>query len=334
MEKSEVIIFLNSSTHTTKSENASGLHDGYMLENKESHVTKLKDFISNKSGNGNEAFINSMDFGNNFDNNLSFTSTNSSIVGKSDGYSERNNSETNGNNNNNNLRNLFCHVLTKLDELEDQLEIERENYEIMKNKYDKKFKNLKIMNDNLSEDIDDIFDDLYTLDTRLIHCEQYSRRESIVISGIPDSIPQRELEPVVLNILKGIGLDRMSSFEISACHRLFKKRNNRFPAKTIVKFTNRKLAEFCFHHRDRLLHVSEQFQMKLRFEESLCEANRNVIKMCKNLSNYGFIKEYCVIRGSVRITKTDETKQYKIKHPNVMFKIFKDFYDYEDLYLT
>ena len=330
----EVIIFLNSSTHSSKSENESGLQDCYMLEDKESHVIKLKDKNENRNTSGyeNEAFVNSMDFGNNFDNNnFSFTSTNSSIAGKSDVYSELDNSETNCNNN---LRNLFCHDLTKLDELEDQLKIERENYEIMKNKYDKRFKKLKIMNDNLSYDIDDIFDDLYTLDTRLVHCEQYSRRESIVISGIPDSIHQQELEPVVLNILKGIGLDRISSFEISACHRLFKKRNNRFPAKTIVKFTNRKLAEYCFHHKDRLQHVSGQFQMNLRFEESLCEANRNVIKMCKNLSNYGFIKEYCVIRGSVRITKTDETKQYKIKHPNDMFKIFNDFYDYEDLYLT
>ena len=88
----------------------------------------------------------------------------------------------------------------------------------MKNDYDKKLKHLKTENKNLSYEIDYIYDDLYSLDSHLVHCEQYSRRESIVVSGIPDNIPQSELEITVLEILKRIGLDRMSSFEISACH--------------------------------------------------------------------------------------------------------------------
>ena len=74
--------------------------------------------------------------------------------------------------------------------------------------------------------------------------------------------------------------------------------------------------------------------MNLRFHESLCETNRNIIKMCKHLSDYGFIKEYKVISGSIRIIKADETKRLKIKHPEVLYKMFKDFYDYEDLYIT
>ena len=91
-------------------------------------------------------------------------------------------------------------------------------------------KKLNIINDNLSRDIDDIYDDLNSLDSRfsifdsrLVKCKQYSRRENIVISGIPDRIPQSELEYTVLDILKRIGLDRVTSFDISACHRLFKK---------------------------------------------------------------------------------------------------------------
>ena len=329
MERSEVVIYLNSSAHSSKSENVSGSPlDGFINDNSECNVIKLHDFISDNV-NVNEDLINNMDFGN-IINNLSFTSSNSSIIGKSYLHNERDISETG----NNDLRSLFCHIITKLDDLEDQLKIERKNYELMKNKYDQKFNKQKITNKHRSDDIDDIFDDLYSLDTRVVHCEQYSRRESVVISGIPDNITQQELEPIVLDILNRIGLHMVTSYQISACHRLFKKRNNRFPAKTIVKFTNRKIAEFCFQHGDRLYQVSEHFQMNLGFEQSLCEANRKIIKLCKELSAYGFIKEYRVIRGSIRITKTDETRQYKIKNINEMYTIFKDYYDFEDLYLT
>ena len=196
----------------------------------------------------------------------------------------------------------------------------------MKNRYDRKLKNLNM-------DVDDIYDDIYTLDSRLVKCEQYSRRESVVISGIPDRIPQSQLEFTVLNILRGIGLSKISSFEISACHRLFKKHGDRFPAKTVVRFTNRKLAEFCLFNKDRLVHVSDNLKMNLRFFDSLCETNKEIIKMCNVLCKYGIIKEYKVIRGSIRITKTNETKQYKITQLDELSKMFKDFYDYENLYL-
>ena len=323
----EMIIFLNSSNHSSKSSvnNSAGLSDDSVIANDNHDVIKLKDFISDS---GNEVFIKDAKL-----TNTSFSSINSSIIGKSRFINEEQ-EEILDISSNNDLRGLFCHVLTKLDELEDVINTERNNYETMKIDYDKKLKNLKIENKNLSYEVDYIYDDLYSLDTRLVHCEQYSRRESIVISGIPDNIPQSELEITVIEILRRIGLNRMSSFEISACHRLYKNRHNKYPAKTIVKFTNRKISEYCLYHKDRLLQVSGQLQMNLRFHESLCETNRNIIKMCNLLSDYGFIKEYSVISGSIRIIKADETKRYKIKHPEVLYKMFKDFYDYEDLYIT
>ena len=185
----------------------------------------------------------------------------------------------------NDLRGLFCLVLTKLDNLENQLKIQRENYKILKKEFNYKINNLNL-------DVDDIFDDLYNIDYRVVQCEQYSRRESVVISGIPDSIPQSELELTVLDILHGIGLGRVSSFEISACHRLFKKQGDKYPAKTVVRFTNRKIAEFCIYDNERLTQVSNRLQMKLRFFESLCENNKYILKMCKQLHYYGFIKDY------------------------------------------
>ena len=76
--------------------------------------------------------------------------------------------------------------------------------------------------------------------------EQYSRRESLVISGIPENISQADLEPTVLEILRNIGVHNLASYHISACH------NDTYPARTVVKFTNRKVAEFCIENGNRL----------------------------------------------------------------------------------
>ena len=205
----------------------------------------------------------------------------------------------------------------------------------MKKRYDNKLKYLEALSNNLSYDIDDIFDDIYSLDTRLVQCEQYTRRESLVISGIPDYIPQSDLEYKVLDIVNGVGVKNVSSFEISACHRLFKKPYDRYPAKTVVRFTNRKIVESCLFHQYKLEDVSNQMKMNLRFYQSLCNTNKDILKMCKQLSEYGIIKEFKVIRGTIRIFKFHDNKQYKIGHPNVLYKMFKtEFYDFEDLYLN
>ena len=79
----------------------------------------------------------------------------------------------------------------------------------------------------------------------------------------------------------------ITSYEITACHRLHKQKNSKFPAKTIVRFTNRKAAEFCLKNRHRLLEMKQELKMNLRFYESLCSTNEDIIKECFNLKKYG-----------------------------------------------
>ena len=337
MERSKVFIYLNSSTHSSKSSVNNSIQS-VKIDPENHEVVKLKDFF-NESMSESELFVNDSKLGITINN--SFSSINSSLVGKLYNEIDPLDSRSPDASCNLELRELFCAVLTKLDVFEDQLKTERENYITLKKDYDNKIKKLNITNDNLSRDIDDIFDDLSFLDSRfsifdyrIVKCEQYTRRDNLIISGIPDSISQSELEFKVLEILNRIGLDSVTSFDISACHRLFKKRGDRFPAKTVVRFTNRKIVEYCMFNKDKLNEVSDKLKMNLRFFESLCESNEEVIKMCKELHNYEFIKEYKVLRGSIRVTKPNETKQYKINHPDNLYKIFKDFYDYDNLYFT
>ena len=322
MQKSEAVFYLhnNSSYEGSGSVSASSQNGGV--------IEKCDELIEQYS----EVFLDANVAENIEINNLdSFSSTYSSIYRDSKLHSTTNSVDGNINVENPDLRGLFVHILTKLEVLEEQLNLEKENFKIMKNEYNSKLKKLK---NSLYDEMEYIYDDIYEMDVRLVHVEQYSRRESVVISGIPDSVSQRDLEPTVLDILRRIGLDRISSFEISACHRLFKDRNDKYPARTIIKFTNRKLAEFCLYHREKLIEVSRNVNLNLRFYESLCKTNEKILKLCKRLYVYEFLEEYYVANGSIRIKTFDHYKHIKIKHPEQLLEKFKDYFDYDDLYLT
>ena len=70
-------------------------------------------------------------------------------------------------------------------------------------------------------------------ETRVLECEQYTRRECIVISGIPANIKEDELESTVLRILRKLDINIYES-DISAIHRLGASRDPRYPARVIV----------------------------------------------------------------------------------------------------
>ena len=167
---------------------------------------------------------------------------------------------------------------------------------------------------------------LFDIESRLIACEQYSRRECLVISGIPDRIHNNDLEKEVINILRFIGLTGITSYDIVACHRLPKKSNSRYPAKTIIKFISRKHARFCLENRGRLKNLKERTNMNLRLYESLCDANEKVLVECNSLKRYGMIHDFYIRNGFIKIIIKEGDSAKKIKHPQLLKDIFKDFY--------
>ena len=71
--------------------------------------------------------------------------------------------------------------------------------------------------DRFHHEIELIKQSMHEFDIRLIECESYPRRESLVISGIPNNIHQNRLEDTVLDILYYMNLT-VTSKDISACH--------------------------------------------------------------------------------------------------------------------
>ena len=83
------------------------------------------------------------------------------------------------------------------------------------------------------------------LEKQLFASEEYSRRDTIEIVGIPESIADKDIEAKAIGIMKTIGVT-VSKQEIQACHRLVKK------DRVIIKSVNRKTAIACLRNRSKL----------------------------------------------------------------------------------
>ena len=210
---------------------------------------------------------------------------------------------------------------------------EKRNNKINKKSLDMEINKLKIINNKLLDEIDMIYDHLYKIEKRVIETEQYPRRQNLIITGIPEFITQANLENKVLEIIRSIGMP-ISSYEIVACHRLKKVKNSNFPAQTIVRFTNRKVVEYCIYNRDRLRDIKSKIQMNLRFYENLCESNESVLRWCRELKNYDIIYDYFTRNGYVKIVKERGNRPVKIHHPDDLFNKFYNYFDHIDLFQT
>ena len=78
-----------------------------------------------------------------------------------------------------------------------------------------------------------------TLKQNLNSLGQYGRRNNLVLSDIPESIPDNQLENTVASILSDVGVS-IQSEEIEACHRFGKTDRKTKSKKYIICFVNRK----------------------------------------------------------------------------------------------
>ena len=124
--------------------------------------------------------------------------------------------------------------------------------------------------------------------------EQYGRRESIEISGIPKTVTDERLEEEVLKVYKAAKVTvfgrELRPDDISACHRLGKKKET-----TIVRFVNRKFA-FAGLVNSKNLKDSDLYENSIYINNSFC----------REFSRYGFI-----IR---RLKSKKKLTGYRVRH--------------------
>ena len=80
-------------------------------------------------------------------------------------------------------------------------------------------KNLQVENERLRKKVNVLENKILTLESEHNSLEQYGRRNNIEITGIPDSVPDQNLEEKVVDILNEISVN-VSSKDIEACHRV------------------------------------------------------------------------------------------------------------------
>ena len=82
--------------------------------------------------------------------------------------------------------------------------------------------------------------------------EQYGRRNSLEMTGIPNDVQDQNLEEKVIEILDKINVN-VSSQDIEVCHCIGKSKN--FSKTTIVRFVNSKYAEGVLINRKDLKNI-------------------------------------------------------------------------------
>ena len=84
---------------------------------------------------------------------------------------------------------------------------------------------------------------------------QYTRRNNLEISGIPHLFDNK-LEDKVIELCNSLDVPVQKS-DIEACHRMFRNEGNNRPKKTIVRFTNRRIAEKLKEKRKETTNIVE-----------------------------------------------------------------------------
>ena len=154
--------------------------------------------------------------------------------------------------------------------------------------------------------------DIIKLEKEITATNQYGRRENLVIDGIPDAVPQYELENTCLEIVQKLGFKDVGCYEVVGCHRLQKRRGDA-TTPTIIRFTNRKVPEYCKKNRWKLKNINHN-NWFLNIREDLCDANQAILIECEKLKKAGKLFKVFTHNGFVKVVKKSGDWPLRMKH--------------------
>ena len=164
-------------------------------------------------------------------------------------------------------------------------------------------KNLQDENKHLKTKVNVLENKIIDLEIQNNNLDQYnySRRNNVEISGIPQSVSDNQLEEKVVDILKAIDVN-ITTNEIEACHRLGKKKNN-----VIVWVINRKNCIKALRNKKKLKSINKNAigipNANLFISENLTPASSKLAFNCQKLKRYSEIEKCYTINGIVHIVK-------------------------------
>ena len=137
----------------------------------------------------------------------------------------------------------------------------------------------------------------------------YSRQENLEISGIPESVPDRNLEATAMSLLRKVGVE-CNSDEIVDCHRLKNKKN------VIIRFVNRKYALQALAKSKNLRGNTDDIlpNSTIYLNRNLTPEYKTLRWQAKKMKGKGFIYDFGINKRGVYIKKeaSGERKQIDI----------------------
>ena len=151
--------------------------------------------------------------------------------------------------------------------------------------------------------------------------DQYSRRNNVEISGIPQSVSDNQLEEKVADILEAIDVN-ITTNEKEACHRLGKKTKN-----LIVRVINRKHCLKALWNKKKLKSIDKNAigtpNASLFITENLTPASSKLAFNCRKLKRDGEVEKCYTINEIVHIVRNN--KLMKLYHLKDLQELFPEY---------
>ncbi|KAI5707741.1 hypothetical protein M8J76_006692 [Diaphorina citri] len=147
------------------------------------------------------------------------------------------------------------------------------------------------------------------LKQKVVELEQYGRRNSIRIYGIPEESKENTVDVVIRNLNSKLGFT-LTRKDIDACHRLKQHGNKNKPRSIICKFTSRLVRDDVFYSKKKLK------GSKISIKEDLTRERMQLYKKITEKINY---KSVWTARGVIyvmfnnkkfRFTNEDEFEEF------------------------
>ena len=160
------------------------------------------------------------------------------------------------------------------------------------------------------------------LDRQFWGNNQYSRRECLEITGVPDSVSNVDLEKTTIKIFDKLDV-AIDPSNIEDCHWL--KSNG--PKKVIIKFDRRKDANLIRKNKNKLKEMnlcSIGINNPLFINDSLCSYYKMLWRKCKKLWSSKYIHAFWVSNGTLRLKLTENGRVHIITHSQDLDELFPE----------
>ena len=167
-----------------------------------------------------------------------------------------------------------------------------------------------------------------SLETKLTHLDQYGRQNNLVLSGIPDTAEDKDLESTVSSILSDIDVT-VGPQDVKACHRIGLSGKNK-SKKTIIRLVNHRYAKKTLINAKKLGSTDDakynfDGRAKIFINENLSPANESIAYNCRKLRQAKIIDSCYSSDGIICIKNTVNSKTEKIHHMKELLDLFPDF---------